>query len=142
MRKSYEGDQIRFRRPLHLEVHGHAGSPLTLFARDADGHVARAESKVPLAIAQKQPLTTERLRDQLGRLGGTPFELGEFGNHLEGDIILAVSELNELRRSVVATSNASARNRNDGQWPKCGVRSADCGKLKPRCRRLSRRLSW
>ncbi len=101
VRQSYEGDQIRFRRPLHLEVHGHAGSPLTLFARDAEGHVARAASANPLAVAQKQPLTTERLRDQLGRLGGTPFELGEFGNHLEGDVILAVSELNELRRSVV-----------------------------------------
>jgi U32 family peptidase len=101
VRQSYEGDQIRFRRPLHLEVHGHAGSALTLFARDTEGHVARAESTALLAVAQKQPLTTERLRDQLGRLGGTPFELGEFGNHLEGDVILAVSELNELRRSIV-----------------------------------------
>ena len=101
VRQSYEGDQIRFRRPLHLEVHGHAGSPLTLFARDAEGHVARAESASLLAVAQKQPLSTERLRDQLGRLGGTPFELGDFGNHLEGEVILAVSELNELRRSIV-----------------------------------------
>jgi putative protease len=102
VRQSYEGDQIRFRRPLHLEVHGLAGSPLTLFARDEEGHVARAESATPLAVAQKQPLSTERLRDQLGRLGGTPFELGQLGNHLEGAVILAISELNELRRSVVA----------------------------------------
>jgi putative protease len=102
VRQSYEGDQIRFRRPLHLEVHGHAGAPLTLFARDAEGHVARAESVTPLAVAQKQPLSTERLQDQLGRLGGTPFELGDLGNHLEGDVILAISELNDLRRTVVA----------------------------------------
>ena len=102
VRQSYEGDQIRFRRPLHFDVHGHVGSPLSLFARDNEGHVARAESTVPLAAAQKQPLTTERLRDQLGRLGGTAFELGQLGNHLEGEVILAVSELNELRRAVVA----------------------------------------
>ena len=102
LRQSYEGDQIRFRRPLHLAVHGHAGSPLTLIARDDEGHVAQVESATPLAVAQKQPLTTDRLRNQLGRLGGTPFELGSFDNNLEGEVILAVSELNELRRRIVA----------------------------------------
>jgi putative protease len=106
LRQSYEGDQIRFRRALHLDVHGHAGSPLTLVARDDEGHVAQVESTMPLAPAQKQPLTTERLRDQLGRLGGTPFELGHFTNELEGEVILAVSELNELRRRVVADLDA------------------------------------
>ncbi len=102
VRQSYEGDKIRFRRPLHVDVHGHAGSPLTLLARDEEGHVAKVESATPLAIAQKQPLSTEKLRDQLGRLGVTPFELGQLDNHLEGDVILAVSELNELRRQAVA----------------------------------------
>ncbi len=101
LRQTYEGEQIRFRRPLHLDVHGHAGVPLTLIARDDEGHVAQADSAVPLALAQKQPLTTERLRDQLGRLGGTPFELGQLTNELEGEVILAVSELNELRRRIV-----------------------------------------
>ncbi|MDQ5980016.1 MAG: family peptidase [Verrucomicrobiota bacterium] len=106
VRQSYEGDQIRHRRPLHLEVHGHAGAPLTLLARDDDGHATKAESTKPLEIAQKQPLTTDRLRDQLGRLGGTPFELGTLENRLEGEVILAVSELNELRRRVVADLDA------------------------------------
>jgi len=106
LRATFEGDQIRFRRPIDLEVHGHAGAPLTLLARDAEGHVARAQSAAPLAAAEKQPLSTERLRDQLGRLGGTPFELGQLANHLEGAVHLAVSELNELRRRVVADLDA------------------------------------
>ncbi|RXK53201.1 U32 family peptidase [Oleiharenicola lentus] len=106
VRQSYEGDQIRHRRPLHLEVHGHAGGPLTLLARDDDGHVTKAESATPLEVAQKQPLSTERLRDQLGRLGGTPFELGTIENRLEGAVILAVSELNDLRRRLVADLDA------------------------------------
>ena len=100
VRQTFEGDQIRFRREIAMEIHGHAGVPLTLFARDAEGHVAKAESAVPLARAEKQPLTTERLTDQLGRLGGTPFQLGTLQNHLEGEVILPVSELNELRRRV------------------------------------------
>jgi putative protease len=106
VRQTFEGDQIRFRRELFLEVHGHAGAPLTLIARDKDGHTAQVDSAVPLARAEKQPLTTERLTDQLGRLGGTPFRLGSLQNHLEGDVILPVSELNELRRRVAAEVEA------------------------------------
>ena len=100
VRATFEGDQIRFRREIHLEVHGALGTPLTLFARDEQGHVAKAGSSMPLARAEKQPLTTERLADQLGRLGGTPFKLGLLQNHLVGDVILPVKELNELRRRV------------------------------------------
>jgi len=106
VRATFAGDQIRHRRPLHLEVHGHAGAPLTLIARDEDGHVAQADTSIPLALAEKQPLTTERLRDQLGRLGGTPFELGELTNRLEGDVIVSLKELNELRRRIVADLDA------------------------------------
>jgi putative protease len=54
-----------------------------------------------LAKAKKQPLTTERLREQLGRLGGTPFKLGELKNFLSGKVILPMSELNRLRREIV-----------------------------------------
>jgi putative protease len=102
VRQTFEGDQIRFRRELALEVHGHAGVPLTLIAQDLEGHAVQVDSTVPLALAKKQPLTTERLTDQLGRLGGTPFKLGALKNFLEGEVILPVSELNELRRRVAA----------------------------------------
>ena len=57
---------------------------------------------MPLTPAENQPLTTEKLRDQLGRLGGTPFTFGELANHLTGAVMLPVSELNRLRRTVVA----------------------------------------
>src|SRR5439155_541666 len=36
------------------------------------------------------------------RLGGTPFQLGEFVNRLEGEVILPLSELNQLRRQIVS----------------------------------------
>jgi len=101
LRQSFEGDKVRFQRPLHLEVHGLIGKPFTLIARDDDGHVAKLDSAVQLVVAEKQPLTTVRLREQLGRLGGTPFKLGELKNHLTGEVMLPVSELNRLRREAV-----------------------------------------
>ncbi|MBI3882496.1 MAG: U32 family peptidase [Verrucomicrobia bacterium] len=106
VRATFAGDAPKFQRPVTMEVHGHTGSPLTLIARDESGHVAQAASTAPLAKAEKQPLTTARLAEQLGRLGGTPFRLGEFKNRLEGEVIVPVSELNALRRAVVSRLEA------------------------------------
>ncbi|MCX6938490.1 MAG: DUF3656 domain-containing protein [Verrucomicrobia bacterium] len=104
LRATFAGDKIRHTRPIHTEVHGHAGAPLTLILDDGEGHVVREASILPLetAPADQRPLTTERLRDQLGRLGGTPFHLGQLANHLEGAVMLPTSELNRLRRDAAA----------------------------------------
>ena len=101
LRRSFEGDAPKFQRLIEMEVHGAAGGPLTLITRDEFGHVIQFDSARPLARAEKQPLTTERLREQLGRLGGTPFKLGGLKNHLKGEVLLPVSELNRLRREAV-----------------------------------------
>jgi putative protease len=100
LRQSFAGDAPRFQRPIEMEVHGGIGKPLTLIARDELGHVVQLDSTMPLAKAEKQPLTTDRLREQLGRLGGTPFQLGELKNFLAGETMLPVSELNRLRRDA------------------------------------------
>jgi putative protease len=102
LRQSFDGDTPRFQRPIEIEVHGLVGKPLTLIARDEWGHLAKVQSAMPLAKAENQPLTPERLREKLGRLGGTPFRLGEFKNELADGVMLPVSELNRLRREAVA----------------------------------------
>ena len=102
LRQSFEGETPKFKRFIEIEVHGVEGKPLTLIAHDEFGNVAKVESSMPLAKAEKQPLTTERLREQLGRLGGTPFKLGELKNDLSGEVLLPVSELNRLRREFAA----------------------------------------
>ncbi len=102
VRATFAGDKIRFQRDIVAEVHGGPGTPLTLLLNDGQGHVVKQESTLPLAEAQNQPLTDERLRDQLGRLGGTPFRLARLECHLEGQVILPVSELNRMRRDAAA----------------------------------------
>jgi putative protease len=102
LRQSFEGEAPKFQRPVEIEVHGVAGKSLTLIAHDEFGNIAKVESSMPLAKAEKQPLITERLREQLGRLGGTPFKLGELKNNLSGEVLLPVSDLNRLRREITA----------------------------------------
>jgi U32 family peptidase len=101
LRQSFAGDTPKFPRPIEMENHGHAGKPLTLIARDESGNVVRVESAMPLAQAEKVALTEEKLREQLGRLGGTPFKLDRLKNFLTGEVMLPVSELNRLRREIV-----------------------------------------
>lgn len=102
LRKTFEGEAPRQTRPLRFEVHGSAGAPMTLIVRDIEGHVVQVSSSILLMVAQKRPMTVESLGDSLGRLGGTPFHLGGMEVHLEGALILPVSELNRLRREAIS----------------------------------------
>ncbi len=101
LRQSYSSEQPRVRQPIDIEVHGEEGASMVAIATDSQGHIARDTSEKILELARKQPLTTERLEQQLGRLGNTPFKLGNLTNHLAEGLILPVSELNRLRRSLV-----------------------------------------
>jgi U32 family peptidase len=102
VRQTFEGEKIRFQRPLDFEVHGRAGQSLTLIATDREGHAAQLDSTLSLEPAQNQPLTVEKLSEQLSRLGGTPFKLGRVESHLEGAVMLPISEFKRLRRDLVA----------------------------------------
>ena len=106
LRQTFAGDKPHFQRPVTWEIHGHAGTAMTVIARDERGHVAQAASAMPLTAAQNQPLSQSKLEEQFGRLGGTPFKLGALKNRLEGDVMLPVSELNRLRRELAASLEA------------------------------------
>ncbi|MDX2230882.1 MAG: DUF3656 domain-containing protein [Leptolyngbyaceae cyanobacterium bins.349] len=102
LRQTYAGATPKFQRPIQLEVYGEVGQTLVAIARDEIGHVVQVESAMPLVVAENQPLTTERLQEQFSRLGNTPFRLDQFMNQVQGDVLLPVSELNRLRRELVA----------------------------------------
>lgn len=102
LQASFSSETPQFQRPINLEVAGSVGTSLTILARDPMGFVVEVSSEMPLTEAHNKPLTTERLQEQLGRLGNTPFCLGKLTNYLQGDVMLPISELNRLRREMVA----------------------------------------
>ncbi|MEC4887995.1 MAG: U32 family peptidase, partial [Scytonema sp. PMC 1070.18] len=101
LRQSFAGENPQFQRPINIDVYGEVGQPLSAIARDEQGHIVQVDSAIPLAEAHTKPLSTERLQEQLGRLGNTPFCLGTLTNHLVGAVMVPVSELNRLRREIV-----------------------------------------
>ncbi|MBN4000614.1 U32 family peptidase [Nostoc sp. LPT] len=102
LRQSFAGENPQFQRPIDMEIYGEVGQPLIAIARDRLGNIVQVESAISLVQAHTKPLDTERLQEQFGRLGNTPFCLGTLTNHLIGAIMLPVSELNRMRREIVA----------------------------------------
>ncbi len=88
------------RHRLDLRLFGSAGGPLKVIARCDDTEV-NARSEVALAPATKRALDDVMLREQLGRLGETPFVLGALDRSaLASDLFLPVSALNRLRQDL------------------------------------------
>jgi putative protease len=86
---------------LDLYVTGSAGQPLRVRAHSESGMEAEVATELPLQIAEKHELDQARLEAQLGRLGGTGFQLGTLHAHLARGCMLPISALNQARRALV-----------------------------------------
>ncbi|MCZ8205527.1 U32 family peptidase [Gemmatimonas sp.] len=85
---------------LDVRCFGQSGSPLKTVWRC--GHIeVTVRGDVSLAQASKRSLDMTQLREQFGRLGGTPFKLGAVDiSGLASGLFLPVSELNRLRQEA------------------------------------------
>lgn len=101
IRQTYTGENPHFTKPIHLELFGETGEKLIAIVGDEIGNIVKIESEILLVEAHTKPLTTEKLQEQFGRLGNTPFHLGTLENKIMGNVILPVSELNRMRRELV-----------------------------------------
>lgn len=87
--------------PLSLSVRARVGEPLEVEARDPEGRVVKARSEGLGSEADRQALSADRLREQLGRLGGTRYRLAGLDLDSEGAVFVPMSELNRVRRDLV-----------------------------------------
>lgn len=102
LRKTYESEQTYRLFPVSVSASGTIGSPLITVWHDiTTNNYVTVNSSSNLELAMKRPLTGEYLGEQLGRLGGTIFELTSIEASLNGDVIVPVKELNQMRRDAV-----------------------------------------
>ncbi len=104
-RSTYAGvaaPEPRERHRLDVRLFGNAGSPLKAVWSAGEERLTTVSGS-PLVPAQRQALEDARLREQLGRLGETPFSLGSVDTAgLAEGLFLPVSEINRLRTDAVA----------------------------------------
>ena len=94
---------------LDLVVTGDIGVPFIVDARSARGLVARVVGDGVVEAARNRPLDTAGLRDKLGRLGDTPYELRKLTNALPDGVTVPLSALNRARRQLVDALAISAK---------------------------------
>jgi len=108
LRRSFSAAEPGRRTRVDLHVRAAVGAPVRIEAALAGGPRCAVEGVEPCAAATKHPLTVETLRGQLGRLGGTPFELGVLSAEIVGEPMVPHSVLGRLRHELVAALEAAA----------------------------------
>jgi putative protease len=90
------------RQPLHVHVAAHEGAPLELTWRlvERPELSVTVRSPEPLGAAKSRAVSAEYLREQLGRLGATPYALADLTLELSGLPFAPSSLLNALRREA------------------------------------------
>src|ERR1019366_7272190 len=83
-----------------LRVVAHEGERLRTVWTVGTVHVT-VESEAPLGAARHRTIDEEYLRQQLGRLGNTPYELAEVALEIVGAPFAPSSMLNQMRRDAV-----------------------------------------
>jgi len=107
LRKTFTADAPLRRQPIDLHVTAAEGAAVRVVARTALGISAAVASAEPARPATKHPLDAATLRDQLGRLGGTAYELRDLTADIQGRPMLPFSLLGKLRHDLVAALDAA-----------------------------------
>jgi putative protease len=101
LRKTFTAADPQRRTAVELVIRAAVGQPLSIEATTETGVTCVINAEQPCAEAKKHPLTEETLREQFGRLGGTPFALRNLTARIDGRPMLPFSVLGELRHKLV-----------------------------------------
>jgi putative protease len=102
LRQTYETDKPYRTFPVAIKITGAEGQPLKTWWTDVKaGHTVFVESELMLVKAEKRPMDEVLFQEQLGRLGGTIYELDQLEVMLSGELIVPMRELNSIRRKAV-----------------------------------------
>ncbi len=99
-RKTYEGKETPL-IPLDMEFFIKTGDKARLKVSDEDGNSILAESEVVAEKAINKALSDERIKEQLGKTGETPYWLRNLLIDTDNDSTMPISALNALRREAI-----------------------------------------
>ena len=99
-RKFFTGAPVK-KFSVTADVKVKLGEPLILTLTDSAGNSTSARTKFVAELAKNRPLTLEILKNQIGRLGNSIFALEKISADIEENLMIPISELNDVRRRAV-----------------------------------------
>ena len=84
-----------------VQVRGELNQPLQVTFSDPIGHSGIADTETRLQTARTRPLTEETIREQLSRLGNTPYYLEKLHVQMGENLMVPLRDLNQVRRLAV-----------------------------------------
>lgn len=84
-----------------IEVTACVGQPLEVRIQDEDGFRGQAKTSFIAEHAIKRPLTSEIIAKQVDRLGSTIFRINTLECNIMGEVMVPISEINDVRRRAV-----------------------------------------
>ena len=106
IQKTWKTSRPNWCVPLDIKVRAEVGTPMEISVSNKLGVNICLSSTENLEPARKHPLTLEILREQLGRLGGTIYSLGNVEADIIGSPMVPLSVLGNLRREMLAQLEA------------------------------------
>lgn len=99
-KESYR-DLYQRKRELSGAISIKEGSPISLYLEEDNKKDALIIGEKIVERAQDVSLKEKRVKEQLSKLGGTPFELKDLEIQLDDNVNISIKELNDARRKAV-----------------------------------------
>ena len=85
--------------PVDFHVVAKIGMPFTITVSDSENSLSLSSTLVE--EAKTAPISLEKVKKQLGKLGNTPFVLEKITFDMDESIFLSIQTINELRRNLI-----------------------------------------
>lgn len=101
----------KIKQIIHCKITVHKDNPISMQLYTKDLDVNSIYNNIDFTVTSdlipvdsiNSPITSERIVDQINKLGGTPFEFGNIDVELDDNLYVpSISKLNQLRRDCIA----------------------------------------
>ena len=112
--RTYEENNENKKIPIWAKLEVKLGEPLKLYIWDNEYNTIYKESENIVEEAINRPITEERIKENLGKLGNTPFYLESINIKLDSNVAIAISAINKIRRDAIESLTSVRKNKNKG----------------------------
>ncbi|HHX69058.1 MAG: DUF3656 domain-containing protein [Miniphocaeibacter sp.] len=115
IKNELEKTKIDNRKNIDIKFIGKIGENPKIYAKSCNKSVS-VESDHIVLKAIKQPLTEDRIIEQLSKMGNTNYKLQSINLELDDNIFIPIKVLNELRRDIISKLDSIFSNFNNREF--------------------------